>query len=148
LQAGTPPVVKLVGAGNGAALGQVGTTRAWFPALLAQYAFDGPWGAQPYVGAGVNYTFYTEGRVSPAYTGAFGGTSSTAKLKSSWGPVLKIGTVFPLSRGWVIDAAYSRYGIKTTASITTATPGFGDIVRTVDVRSDPDVLALIVGFRF
>ena len=148
LQAGTPPVIKMVGAGNGAALGQVGTTRAWFPAVLAHYTFDGTWGAQPYVGAGVNYTFYTEGRVSPAYTGAFGGTSSTAKLKSSWGPVLKIGIGFPLGQNWVIDAAYSRYGIRTTATITTATPRVGNIVRTVDVRSDPDVVALTLGYRF
>ena len=148
LQAGTPPVVKFVGAGNGAALGQVGTTRAWFPAVLAHYTFDGPWGTQPYVGAGVNYTFYSEGRVSPAYTGAFGGSSSSAKLKSSWGPVLKIGMAFPLGQNWVIDAAYSRYGIRTTATIITATPGAGDIVRSVDVRSDPDVVGLLLGYRF
>jgi len=148
LQAGTPPVVKFVGAGNGAALGQVGTARAWFPAVLAHYTFDGPWGTQPYIGAGVNYTFYTDGQVSPAYTGAFGGTSSTSSLKSSWGHVLKIGMGFPLSKNWVIDAAYSRYGIRTTATITTATPGFGDIARTVDVRSDPDVVGLMLGYRF
>lgn len=148
LQAGTPPVVKMVGAGNGAALGQVGTTRAWFPAVLAHYTFDGPWGTQPYVGAGVNYTFYTDSQVSPAYTAAFGGTSSTAKLKSSWGHVLKIGLGFPLGRNWVLDAAYSRYGIKTTATITTATPGVGDIARSADVRSDPDVVGLMLGYRF
>ncbi len=148
LQLGTPPVIKMAGAGNGAALGQVGSTRAWFPAVLAHYTFDGPWGTQPYVGAGVNYTFYTNGQVSPAYTAAFGGSSSTAKLKSSWGHVLKIGMGFPLSRDWVIDAAYSRYGIKTQATITTATPGFGDIARTVDVRSDPDVVGLMLGYRF
>ncbi len=148
LQAGTPPVVKIVGAGNAAALGQVGTTRAWFPAVLAHYTFDGPGGLQPYVGAGVNYTFYTDETVSPAYTGAFGGSSSTARMKSSWGHVLKIGMAFPLGRDWVIDAAYSRYGIKTTATITTATPGVGDIVRSVDVRSDPDVFGLMLGYRF
>lgn len=148
LQTGIPPVVKFDGAGNGAALGQVGSTRAWFPALVAHYTFDGPWGTQPYVGAGVNYTFYTDERVSPAYTSAFGGTSSTANLKSSWGHVLKIGMGFPLGRNWVIDAAYSRYGISTTATITTATPGVGNIVRTVDVKADPDVVALTLGYRF
>lgn len=148
LQVGTPPVVRMVGAGNGAALGQVGTTRAWFPAVLVHYTFDGPWGTQPYVGAGLNYTFYTDGRVSPAYTGAFGGSSSTARLKSSWGHVLKIGIGFPLGRNWVIDAAYSRYGISTTASITTATPEVGGIVRTVDVRADPDVVGIMLGYRF
>ena len=148
LQVGTPPVVRMVGAGNGAALGEVGTTRAWFPAVLVHYTFDGPWGTQPYVGAGLNHTVYTDGQVSPAYTNAFGGSSSTAKLKSSWGPVLKVGIGFSLGRDWVIDAAYSRYGIRTTATITTATPGFGDVVRTIDVRSDPDVIGLMLGYRF
>ncbi len=148
LQGGTPPVVKIFGAGNAAALGEVGTTRAWFPAFLGQYAFEGPWGSQPYVGAGVNYTFYTEGWVKAAYTGAFGGTGSTAKLTSSWGPVLKVGIGFPLGRTWVIDAAYSRYSIHTTATITTDTPGVGAIARSVGIRSDPDVVALIVGHRF
>jgi outer membrane protein len=137
-----------VGAGNGAPLGRVGTTRAWFPAVLAQYTVVGPWGTQPYVGAGFNYTFYTDEQVSPAYTVAFGGSSSTAKLKSSWGPVVKIGVGFPMGRNWVIDAAYSRYGIRTTATVTTTTPGIGDIVRTVDVRSDPDVFGLVLGYRF
>lgn len=148
LQAGTPPVIKLDGAGTAAALGQVGTTRAWFPAALANYTFDGPWGLQPYVGAGVNYTFYTQGHVEAAYTAAFGGTSSSAKLKSSWGPVWKVGVGVPLGQNWVLDAAYSRYGIRTTATITTATPGVGDIARTIDVRSDPDVLGLLLGYRF
>lgn len=148
LQTGIPPLVRITGAGNGAALGEVGTTRAWFPAVLAQYTFAGPWGTRPYLGAGVNYTFYTDGQVSPAYTNAFGGTSSTAKLKNSWGHVLKIGMEFPLGRNWVLDATYSRYGISTTATITTATPGAGDIARTVDVRSDPDVVGLLLGYRF
>ncbi|HEY4066863.1 MAG TPA: OmpW family outer membrane protein [Burkholderiaceae bacterium] len=148
LQVGTPPVIKLVGAGNGAALGQVGTTRAWFPAVLAQYTFDGPFGTHPYLGAGLNYTVYTDGQVSAAYTGAFGGTSSTAKMDSALGYVLKIGVGFPLSENWVIDAAYCRYGIRTTATITTATPGAGDIVRTIDVRADPDIVALTLGYRF
>lgn len=148
LQVGTPPVVRMDGAGNGAALGQVGTTRAWFPAVLAQYTFDGPLGTKPYLGAGVNYTFYTDEQVSSAYTSAFGGSSSTAKLKNSWGHVVKIGVGFPLGRNWILDAAYSRYGIRTTATITTATPGVGDIARTVDVRSDPDVIGLLLGYRF
>jgi outer membrane protein len=147
-QMGTPPVIKMLGAGNGAALGQVGTARAWFPAVLAQYTFNGPWGTLPYVGAGVNHSSYSDGQVSGAYTSAFGGTSSSAKLDSSWGYVLKLGMGFPLSQNWVIDAAYCRYGIRTTATITTATPGAGDIVRTVDVRADPDVFALTLGYRF
>ena len=87
MQVGAPPVIKLYGAGTGAPLGEVGTVRAWFPAVLAQYTFNGPWGTLPYVGAGANYTFYNDSQVSAAFTTAFGGTSSTAKMSSAWGPV-------------------------------------------------------------
>jgi outer membrane protein len=69
-------------------------------------------------------------------------------MESSWGHVLKVGMAFPLGRNWVIDGAYCRYGIRTTATITTATPGVGDIARTLDLRSDPDVVALMLGYRF
>lgn len=148
VQAGTPPVVKILGAGNAAALGQVGTARAWFPAVLASYTFDGPGGTKPYVGAGVNYTFFTDRRVETAYTAAFGGTASSAKLDSSWGHVLKVGVGIPLGGNWILDATYSRYGIRTKATITTTTPGVGDIARTMNVRVDPDIFGILLGYRF
>lgn len=148
VQMGTPPLIKIMGAGNAAALGQVGEARAWFPAVLAQYTFEGPWGTRPYVGAGVNYTYYSGEQIRNAYTGAFGGTSSTAQLKSSWGYVAKVGVSLPISRDWFVDASYSRYDIRTTATVTTATPGAGNITRTVDVKADPGVIGLTVGYRF
>ena len=80
-----------MGTGKCAALGEVGSVRAWFPAMLGQYTFDGPWGTPPYLGAGVNYTFYSNAQANAAYNAAFGGTSSTAHMKSSWGYVLKVG---------------------------------------------------------
>lgn len=148
LQAGTPPVVRMMGAGAAAPLGQVGVARAWFPAVIANYTFEAPGGLKPYVGLGINYTFYTDGRVEPAYTAAFGGTSSTSKLDSSWGHVVKLGVGIPVGGNWLVDLAYSRYGIRTTATITTATPGVGDIARKIDVRADPDVFGLLLGYRF
>ncbi|MCC7123474.1 MAG: OmpW family protein [Acidobacteria bacterium] len=148
LQAGAPPEVEMIGAGAGAALGAVGTTRAWFPAVLGQYTFKGPWGTEPYVGAGANYTFYSGEQVKPVYTTAFSGTASTAALDSSWGHVVKVGVGIPLGERALIDVTYAHYGISTTASITTATPGFGDIARTVDVKANPGVIGLLVGFRF
>jgi len=148
VQAGTPPVVKIDGAGTGATLGSVGTAKAWFPAVLATYTFTGPSGIRPYVGAGVNYAFFTDRQVSAAYTGAFGGTSSSSKLENSWGAVVKLGVEFPIAKNWVIDMGYSRYSIETTATITTTTPGVGDIARTIKVKADPGAFGLLVGYRF
>lgn len=147
-QLGTPPLVKIDGAGTGAMLGQVGTARVWYPAVLATYTFTDLPAIRPYAGAGLNYVFFTDRHVSAAYTGAFGGTSSSVTLKNSWGPVLKFGAEFPIARNWVVDVGYSHYWIKTTATIVTATPGVGDIARTIKVKANPGVFGLLVGYRF
>jgi outer membrane protein len=148
LQAGTPPIVKFDGAGTAAALGRVGAARAWFPAVLAAYSIGGLAGFEPYVAAGLNYTWFTDRHVTAAYTAAFGGTASTAKLKDSLGPVVKVGVEVPLARSWVLDLAYARYWIKTTATLATDTPGVGLIERRIDIKANPDVFALTVGYRF
>lgn len=148
VQAGTPPLIKFDGAGTGALIGSVGTARAWFPAVLATYTFTGLPGIRPYAGAGVNYTFFTDRQVSAAYTSAVGGTSSSSTLKDSWGPVVKLGAELPIAKNWVIDLAYSRYWIKTTAILTTATPGVGDIARKIDIKVNPDAFSLMLGYRF
>lgn len=148
VQLGTPPVVRFNGAGVGAPLGEVGSARAWFPALLARWQ-PAPWGPlQPYAAAGLNHTFFTDNRITDAYTAAFGGSASSVRLKRSQGLVLKLGAEWQLDPRWAIDLAYARYGIRTTATINTTTPGLGDVVRTVDVKADPDVLSLMLGYRF
>lgn len=148
LQLGTPPVVHFSGAGTGAALGAVGSARAWFPALLARWQ-PAPWGAlQPYVAAGLNHTFFTDNRITPAYTAAFGGSASRSRLKSSQGLVLKLGAEWRLAEDWGLDLAYARYGIRSTATVSTTTPGLGEVVRTLDVKADPDVFSLMLGYRF
>ncbi len=147
-QFGTPPVVRFNGAGSAAALGAVGSARAWFPAVLASWR-PSVWGVlQPYAAAGVNYTFFTDSSITAGYTAAFGGTASRAKLKRGLGPVFKLGAEVQLDERWLVDLAYARYGIKTTATLTTTTPGVGDVARQVDVKADPDVLSLMLGYRF
>jgi outer membrane protein len=147
-QLGTPPVLRFHGAGSGAALGPVGSARAWFPAVLASYkpAFGGAW--QPYAAAGLNLTFFNDTAVSAGYTAAFGGSASRAKLERSVGPVFKLGTELRLGERWLLDLAWARYGIETTATLTTTTPGLGEVARTVDVKADPDVFSLLLGRRF
>ena len=147
-QLGTPPVLRFDGAGTGAALGAVGSARAWFPALLVSLKPQ-PWGAlQPYAAAGLNATFFTDTATTPTYTAAFGGSTSRSSLKRGIGPVLKFGAELQLHERWSLDLAYARYGIQTTATITTATPGLGDVVRTLDVKADPDVFSAMLGVRF
>jgi hypothetical protein len=85
LHGGTPPLVKFDASGSADVLGRVGTARAWFPAVLVAYSFGAFAGFAPYVGAGLNYTWFTDSNVTAAYGAAFGGSSSTAKMKDSLG---------------------------------------------------------------
>lgn len=147
-QGGLPPVLKLKGAGTAAALGEIGSVRAWFPALMGTYTWDASPAFSLHAGAGLHYTFFTDGATNTVYDSAFGGTSSRAKFSSSLGPVVKLGGTWSIDRHWFLDLSYSKYWIRTTATVNTATPGVGDIERKVKVRTSPDVLSLTVGYRF
>ncbi len=147
VQVGAPPQIRLTGQGAAAALGEVGSTRAWFPAVLVKYSFPLP-GFTPYVSAGVNYTWFKDNEIRPGYTAAFGGTDSDGDLDSHTGPVAKIGATMPLGSRWTLDLSYSRYWINTSATVNTDTPGLGVVSRTIDLTADPDVFGLTVGFSF
>ncbi|MDR0277828.1 MAG: outer membrane beta-barrel protein [Paucimonas sp.] len=146
-QVGAPPVIDFDGAGAAAPLGKVGSARAWFPAMLLAYNFE-VLGVAPYVALGVNYTWFSEEKMTHAYTTAFGGTSSTSRLDDSWGAVAKVGVDIPVAEHWSVGFAYTRYWIDTTASIKTQTPGLGAVKRKIDIEADPDVYSLTVGYRF
>ncbi|BBH46545.1 OmpW/AlkL family protein [Pseudomonas sp. KU43P] len=147
LQTGAPPVIDFDGAGTAQPLGKVGSARAWFPAVLIAYNFE-LFGVQPYVALGVNYTWFSEEKMTAAYNTAFGGTSSTSRLDDSFGAVAKVGVEIPLADNWSAGFSYSRYWIDTTATIKTQTPGLGEVKRKIDVEADPDVYSFTVGYRF
>ncbi|MNJ26265.1 outer membrane protein W [compost metagenome] len=147
MQAGAPPVIDFDGAGSAAPLGKVGSARAWFPAVLLAYNFD-VLGMQPYVALGVNYTWFSEEKMTAAYNTAFGGTSSTSKMDDSLGAVAKVGVEVPLIGNWSAGFSYARYWIDTTATIKTQTPGVGQVKRKIDVEADPDVYSLTIGYHF
>lgn len=145
---GVPPKAHFSAQGSAAALGEIGTARAWYPAVLMGYRFDAIGPVRPYVAAGINYTFYTDVQIGSNYTSAFGGTSSSGKVKASFGPVIKLGAILPLGDGWLLNAGWARFDIRNKATVTTETPGFGPIERTVTLRSDPDVFSLLIGRSF
>lgn len=148
VQGGVPPVLRLHGAGTAQALGEIGTVRAWFPAVMGTYTWQAGNALALHAGAGLHYTFFTDGATNAVYDGAFGGTASRAKFSSSLGPIVKLGATWSFDRHWFADVSYSKYWIRSTATVTTATPGAGDIERSVKVRTSPDVVSFTVGYRF
>lgn len=148
LQGGLPPVVGLRAAGTASALGDIGTVRAWFPTVMGTYTWEATSRLALHAGAGLNYAFFTDGKINGVYNAAFGGVSSRVRLSPSLGPAIKLGASWSLDRNWFVDLSYNRYWIRTTARITTSAPGAADIQRKVRVRVDPDIYAFTVGYRF
>jgi outer membrane protein len=145
---GYPPKVEMVAGGTAAGVGTVAEARAWFPHLTVSYRLDTGTLASPYVGAGVHRTWFTKVRAQPAYNDAVLGSSTDAKVKSDFGPVLRLGVEVKVPGGWVADVMYLRYWINTQATLTTQTPGVGSIERRIDLRSRPDIFALMIGRSF
>jgi len=145
---GTPPVLKFRGEGSAAPLGEVGSARAWFPAATVNYSLGRIGPARAFAGVGVNYMTYTDAKVYPSYTSAFAGTSSSAKIKDSFGPVVRLGVELPLRKDLALELSYARYWIKSSAEVTTQTPGLGPVTRTLRLRSDPDAFAIMLAYRF
>lgn len=148
IQGGLPPIIGLQAAGTAHALGDIGTVRAWFPTIMGTYNWEVNSRLTLHAGAGLNYAFFTDGKINSTYNTAFDGTSSRARFSPSLGPTIKLGASWSLTRNWFVDLSYNRYWIRTTAKITTSMPDADDIQRKVRVRVDPDIYAFTVGYRF
>jgi outer membrane protein len=147
-QGGIPPTITVVGAGAAQAAGTVANARIWFPTVLALYTFADVPVIRPYVGVGATYTFFTQEKVSPTYTAAVLGSSSSMSMKASWGPYVRLGLEYPVDNNWSLNMEYSTFRFRTTATIVTQTPGLREIARRIDVKDAPRILGLTVGYKF
>ena len=115
---------------------KVGKTKHLPPSLYLQYYFlNKDAKARPYVGAGLNYTtFFSEKGQGPV---------TELKLKDSWGAAFNAGVDIKLTDNLYLNAAMWYAKIKTKASFKAANK-----VHEVDVKLDPMVYFLGVGYRF
>jgi outer membrane protein len=117
---------------NGA--GAVAETDLLPPTLSAQYHFNPNGRVRPYVGAGLNYTIFSDERTWGALQG------SKLDLSSSFGPAAQLGVDFDLLPGWFINVDARWFDIDTDAKLDAADIG------TVEI--DPFAFGLSVGHRF
>lgn len=125
------------GALDGAALGDI---KHLPPTLSLQYRFDTDSAFTPYVGLGLNYTFFFSEDVSPEAR-ALGITD--LELDDSFGPAAQLGFDYAIGDHWLINADLRYLQIETTAELRTATG-----TTHVDVDIDPWVYTLAAGYRF
>jgi outer membrane protein len=125
---GIPPKFKLAGTGTLAQVGQLGEARQWSPTILGKYYFgDGNAAFRPFIGAGGTYVWYSDVKLTSNLQSALGtqlglgpfATGTTAKLDSSFAPVVNAGLAYQFDKHWGVSFSVSYIRLKTTAKLTT-----------------------------
>lgn len=127
--------------GLGGLDGRLGSIRHLPPTVSAIWYPLQPGSAfQPYLGGGVNYTFFfDEGLSSRAERNGFDGL----ELDDSWGLAVQLGADYMLTDKLMLNAQMRYIDIDTEGSTS-----LGGAAVDVDVEVDPLVYMLGLGYRF
>ena len=140
----TPFKHDLSGDGAIAGVGKLGSTKAIPATLMMQYRFNEANAAfRPYVGLGVTYAYFYDEKTTATLNGLTGGTlanPTTAKVDNKFGALAQLGFVYNFNERWFVDASYSKSFLKTKIHLSSG--------QSINVKLDPNVFALAVGYRF
>lgn len=126
--------------GGLAGTGDAGDIKHLPPTVTLQYHFDTASNLHPYVGLGVNYTYFFDEDTSGAISDA------GLDLDDSWGLAGEIGVDYELQNDWLIGAAVWYIDIETDATVSgSATAALN---QSFNVDIDPWVFMLSVGKKF
>ena len=119
------------------------TTDAAFPSVVVKYLFNTPSNAfRPYLGLGVNYTYFSNIAVSSNSTvQSLAGTSQS--LSSSWNPVFSAGAIYELNDHWSLNFGVSYVPLSTNVTfVGTGTTTTGKLT------INPTDVVFKVGYKF
>lgn len=115
------------------------------PTLTMQWHFNPDELFDPYVGAGINYSFMLD-RYARGSRGAINGNKIKID-RDSWGYALQAGIDINLKDNWMINADLKYVGIDTDVELRGAATG--NVWRKVDsLDIDPWVIGIGIGKRF
>jgi len=119
--------------GSISGLGKVAEATQLPPTLTLQYYLNNDSAFTPFVGAGVNYTYFFDEKGK----GALDGT--TVDINDSWGYALEAGVDYDINDQWMVGAQVYYINIETRAH--TAVGNF-------DVDVNPVAYLLTAGYKF
>jgi len=121
--------------------GKLGELKHLPPTLsVVYYPLDASSAFQPYLGAGINYTWFFDAKLSSdAEDKGFSGLD----MKDSWGLAAQVGMDYMLTDNIMLNAQVRYIDIETTGT----THILGDKVK-VDVDVDPFVYMVGLGYKF
>jgi outer membrane protein len=114
-------------------LGDLGGVNVLPPTLLLQYHFNHQGQVRPYVGAGVNYTYFYN-------NGLHAGDQQISVKRSSFGPALQVGVDVQLTKSVFANVDVKKVWMKTDASLNGASLG--------TLHIDPLIVGVGVGMKF
>lgn len=119
---------------TGTAIGRVPLGHVWLlpPTLTLQYHILPKYKIDPYVGAGINYTFFYNAKPK---------TVTSIKYSDNVGFALQAGADINLNPRWLINVDVKKIFLKTKVRTT------GPAVRTT-AHIDPLIVGVGVGYRF
>ena len=123
--------------------GDIVETKHLPPTLTLQYYFNSRSSSfQPYVGIGINYTyFFDESAKSSALKDA--ANTGNVKVDDSLGLAVEAGFDYMINTNWLLNATVWYIDLDTDAKITS---DLGEI--TSDVSIDPYVYMIGLGYKF
>lgn len=124
-------------------LGDVIDTKVLPPTLTLQYHFLPGSNIRPYIGAGVNYTYFFDEEVPSS--SALSSPGDKVKLDSSWGWAAQAGVDIAINQDWFINMDVKYLDIDTTASFKNV---LGTNSAKIDADIDPFVYGIGIGRRF
>jgi outer membrane protein len=112
---------------------EIGTFKHLPPTLTLQYHFTNlPHGIKPYVGAGINYTRFSDQELDKV---------ADASIDShSFGPALQLGVDVPITKNLYFNLDVKKVYIRTDVEIAGEKIG--------KFKADPILLGIGVGYRF
>lgn len=109
---------------------EIGSFKHLPPSVLLQYHFTDQQGIKPYLGAGINYTHFSDVAL-PA------GVSLDSH---SWGLAFQAGLDIPLDRNWSINLDVKKAYIRSDVYVAGSSIG--------RLKVDPVLYAVGLGYRF
>lgn len=137
--------VQLKGTALPAANGKLGSLKHLPPTLsVVYYPLDSKSAFQPYVGAGINYTWiYDESLSSEAKSAGF----SNFKAENTWGLAWQVGADYMLTDHVMLNAQVRYIDIDTRATVENNSIAPGTRAK-VNVDVDPFVYMVGLGYKF
>jgi outer membrane protein len=113
----------------------IGTLKHLPPTLTMQYHFTGLGAIKPYVGAGLNYTHFSNVSFYPSVAAL-----SPSISKHSWGLALQVGADYAIAKNTYLNIDVKK--VKIASDIRSAGTKIGEL------KIDPWLVGVGIGWRF